>query len=243
MLNQFLRKVDDKIIFTGDVLEFYIPMAYFDTNNARFEGSEVISLGVFPVRVFKDGSDKPLLTETLNLPSWITMFPSSTRTETIYITGYEKDPKYNVLTFYKNAPVTYSYVKQDSDMVQKYLDLILAGKLDNVPYSAMLRLWDKNLVMNGTGLDVPASSKEIVLSEMYTARDNPDITYGYAKNLNPKLNEFEYYSRNIRDICSRSSAFAALTFEDFDTMLASSLNMNKENKTQNISPLEKVIKY
>lgn len=243
LLNQFLKVVDDRIIFTGDMLEFYIPMTYFESNNAYFDGSEVVSLGVFWVRGFKDGSDKPLFTETLKLSSWITMFPSAVRVANVTITGFEKDPRCQVLTFYKNTPVMYSYIKQDSDNIQKFLDMILAGKIVNIPYQSLLALWDKNLQINGTGLDVPASSKEIVLSEMYSAKDDPDITYGYAKNLNPKLHDCEYNSRNIRDICSRSSTFAALAFEDFDTMLAASLNMNKEHKKQNISPLEKVIKY
>ena len=241
MLNQFLRKEDDVIIHTGELLEFYIPSSFFETNIAKYEGSEINTLGLFYVREFK--GDKALFTELLNLPSWISLFPDSTREEHITITGHEKDDKYTIASFYKNSPVMTSYMNQNSDNIENYLNLILAGKINHVPYDMMMKLWEKNLSINSLGLGVPASSQEIILSEMYAASDNPDITFCVAKNKNPKLNTLDYRSRNIRDICSRSSTFAALSFEDFDTMLASSLNMTKEEKEQNISPLEKVIKY
>lgn len=241
MLNQYLKKVSDKIVHTGEVLEFYIPMGFFDTNIAVFTGNTLRTIGLFYARGFK--ANKPIFTELVNLPSDLNVYPASIREEHVKITGFEDDDRYKVLSFYRNSPVMDAFIVQDSDNIQKFLDLVLAGKIDFVPYSQLLNVWIKNLNINKVGLKVPASSQEIVLSEMYASITNPDITYGVAKNKNPKLGDLEYKSRNIREICSRSSTFAGLTFEDFDTMMASSLNMSKEEKTQQVSPLEKVIKY
>jgi hypothetical protein len=241
ILKNYLRKVDDKFIHTGELLEAYIPMSFFEGNISKFIGSEIETVGLFYVREFVKG--KPVMLELVNLPSTLTLFPAATRDEHIRITGYEKDDSYKVLSFYKDTPFMYSYITQNSDNIQLYLDLILAGKINHIPYGDMLSIWEKNLNMNKVNLGVPASSMEIIIGEMYTMSDNPDITYGVAKNKNPKLNELDYRSRNIREICSRSSTFAALTFEDFDTMLASSLDMNKSSKAQQISPLEASIKY
>lgn len=241
MLAQFLRKDNDMFVYTGDLLEIYIPMSYFDTNVAMLKGAEVNTLGLLWVRGFK--GDKELFKELMNLPSWLTLFPASIRDMDISITGNERSTKYKVCSFYKNSPVMHTYMPKNSDYVQSYVDMILAGKIDNIPYSKLLNVWEKNTSINGVNLGVPASSLEIILSEMYTAKGNPDITYAEAKAKNPKLGDLEYDTRNIRDICSRSSTFAALAFEDFDTMLAASLNRNKEDKVERVSPLEKVIKY
>lgn len=241
MLKEFLRKENDVLIHTGELLEIYIPETFFENNIAQFSGSEIQTIGLLYVKEYK--GDKLLFTEIMNLPSWITLFPSSIKTMDVNLTGNDTNTKYRVISFYKNSPVMPSYMTQNSDYVQSFVDMVLMGRIDNVPYSKLLNVWLKNLSINNIKLGVPASSLEIILSEIYTPMDNPDITYADAKNKNPKIGELEYRTRNIRDICSRSSTFAALTFEDFDTMVAASLNRNKEDKEQRTSPLEKVIKY
>lgn len=241
MLKEFLRKENDKIVCAGDMLEVYIPESYFETGVSNFIGAEIHTIGLLYTRGYK--GDKVLFTELMNLPSEIVLSPGSIKNLDINITGYDADTKYRVISFYKNMPVMQAYCMQNSDHVQSFVNMVLGGKVDNVPYSKLINVWYKNLDINGIGLGVPATSLEIILSELYASADNPDITYGIAKNANPNLNELAYTTRNIREICSNSSTFAALTFEDFDTMLAASLNRNRENKPQEVSPLEKVIKY
>jgi hypothetical protein len=241
MLKEFLRKENDKIVCSGDLLEIYIPESYFDTNVARFIGAEIHTMGLLYTRGYK--GDKLLFTELMNLPSEIVLSPGSIKNLDVNLTGYDADTKYRVISFYKNMPVMQAYCMKNSDYVQSFVNMVLAGKINNVPYSKLINVWLKNMSINGIGLGVPATSLEIILSELYTPIDNPDITYGVAKNNNPSLNDLAYKTRNIREICSRSSTFAALTFEDFDTMMAASLNRNRENKPQEESPLEKVIKY
>jgi len=241
MLAQFLRKDNDKFIYDGEMLDIFIPMSFFETKVAVFRGSEIDTLGLLWVRGYK--ADKPIFTELMNLPSWLTLFPASIRDMDINVTGHDKSTKYKVCTFYKGSPIMYTYLPKNSDYVQSFVDMVLNGKIDYVPYSKLLSIWQKNTAINSVSLGVPSSSLEIILGEMYTAKGDPDTTYAVAKAKNPKLGEFDYESRNIRDICSRSSTFAALSFEDFDTMIAASLNRNRENKEQQISPLEKTIKY
>lgn len=241
MLEQFLKKDNDKFVYTGEMLDIFIPMSFFETNVAVFRGSEIDTLGLLWVRGYK--GDKPIFTELMNLPSWLTLFPASIRDLDIDIIGSGRNTKYKVCSFYKNSPVMYTYMAKNSDYVQSYVDMILSGKIDYVPYSKLLSIWEKNLSINSVSLGVPASSLEIILGEMYTVEGDPDTTYAIGKSKNPKLGDFAYNTRNIRDICSRSSTFAALSFEDFDTMVSASLNRNRENKEQQISPLEKVIKY
>ena len=117
-----------------------------------------------------------------------------------------------------------------------------AGKIKNIPYDKLLDVWQKNLELNDVNLGVPSSILELIISEIYRNPKNPNEKFSKYINENPKAHKMFYRASNIREICSRNSTFAALTFEDFDTMVTASLNMNKYNKKQVESPIEKVLK-
>ena len=53
----------------------------------------------------------------------------------------------------------------------------------------------------------------------------------------------DYATSNMREICAQNSTFAAITYEDMDSMLITSLNRSKLKKAQVESPLERIIKY
>ena len=56
------------------------------------------------------------------------------------------------------------------------------------------------------------------------------------------VSDYDYKMASIRQICQYSSTFTALTFEDFDSMVTTSLNRTAEHKSEQESPLEKIIK-
>ena len=47
---------------------------------------------------------------------------------------------------------------------------------------------------------------------------------------------------SIRQICQYTSTFTAVTFEDLDSMVTTSLNRERENIPETESPIEKIIK-
>lgn len=241
MLKDVLAIKDDTFIHKGDMLEMYIPEKFFETGIATFVGSSIkLTIGLFPVRGYK--GDKVIFTETLNIPSSFSITPSAIKKvdSDIRNNGMEK---FRVAVFFKDAPVMPVYLERNSSNCEAFLNMVLLGKIVGVPYSKLMDIWLKNLSINGVGLNVPASIMEMILTQIYRSSDNPDITYAQAKNKNPELSEYAYTTANVRDICSKSSVFASLSFEDFDRMITSSLNMTKEEKDQQTSPLEKIIKY
>ena len=148
-----------------------------------------------------------------------------------------------VLKYFKGHEIFNDYIVQNSSSIQAYIELILGGKIPStLSYSAINTIWNKNLEMNNGGLGVPATNKELVLSVQ--CRDQTAPTRIFAERLNdtPNATEYEYAMVNMRQICQFSSTFAALTFEDFDSMVTSSLKRTKEHLPEPESPLEQLIK-
>ena len=96
--------------------------------------------------------------------------------------------------------------------------------------------------MNNGGLGVPATNRELVLSVQCRDQTGPTRIFAERLNSDPNATEYEYAMVNMRQICQFSSTFAALTFEDFDSMVTSSLKRTKEHLPEPESPLEQLIK-
>lgn len=242
MLSNFLRYDKDDIIYTGDKLEILIPTDWISTGLATMIGNSINVLGLLNCKGY-DSKDKMIFKEVINLPSMITIFPDNIeeRTEDI---GNDQGPiKYTICTFYKNSKVMSKYITQDSDNVQSFLDMMMRAKIVGVPYDSLMDIWLKNLEINKVNLGVPNAILELIISEIYRDADDMTHNYAYAKNNNPKIRDTYYIPANERQLCAKNSTFAALSFEDVDSMITYSLNMNNQQKKQKISPIEKVIKY
>jgi len=188
---------------------------------------------------------KEVLTEILNLPSLIYLYPSELGDVTMHM---KNDPnpepkKYKVCKFYKGDTVMPNSIPQDSSNAEVFIDIIFGNKLENnIPYNKLLDIWEKNLELNNVKMNVAASILEIIIAEIYRNKNNPNERFAKAIGNDPKMSQFDYRAASIREICSRNSTFAALTFEDMDAMITTSLNINKYNKKQVQSPIEKIIK-
>ena len=56
------------------------------------------------------------------------------------------------------------------------------------------------------------------------------------------INNFDYVMNNIREICQYTSTFTAMTFEDIDAMITTSLNRTKTHSNETFTPIENLIK-
>ena len=243
MLKNFLKDDGENIIFTGYYMEIYIPETYFSTKMAEIEGTLVKTFGLLTC-IVKDKNDKVIVNSTMNMPTTIILhFNDIYRTKTNLYNYESSEPdSYRVLKYYTNNVVMSNVVQKDSSNAELFMKLICAGKIKNVPYDKIIDIWQKNLDLNGVNLGVPSSILELIVAEIYRNPKNPNEKFSKYINNNPSASKIFYRASNIREICSRNSTFTALTFEDFDTMMTASLNMNKYNKKQVESPIEKVIK-
>ena len=90
---------------------------------------------------------------------------------------------------------------------------------------------------------IPATIFEMVVSEIYREKDNPENNFAKVIGKNPKVSPYDYATANIRSICKYNSTFAGITFEDTDSMISSALNINKTKRKETESPIEKILKY
>ena len=96
--------------------------------------------------------------------------------------------------------------------------------------------------MNHVNFGVPSVILELILSVAYRDKKDPTKRFAVALAKNPNLTDYDYKMASIRQICQYTSTFTALTFEDFDSMLTTSLNRTRLHKQEVDSPLEQIIK-
>lgn len=244
MLSKYLYDNGESFVFNGYYMEIYIPISYYESNMAQTQGRVIQTFGVLNCSIFNNKMES-ILDFVINLPTTIYISPNEIEDRNIRMkNSIDSEPKkYKVCKFYNNDIVMPNSVKQDSTNVEEFVNIILKNKLpDGIPYNKLLDVWEANLELNGIKLGVAASNLEIIIAEVCRNSKNPNERFSAVVGINPKASQYEYRPASIREICSRNSTFAALTFEDMDAMITTSLNMNKYDKKQVNSPIEKIIK-
>lgn len=234
-------------VLTKGVLKIYILQKYVDTNIARVEGPVVGSLGLVPFRWYDSlksaEAEKPSVTGTLNIPSYIKFYPQDVDTDKeikIYDESYEKP--YTVLTMTDGYKCFQREIIMDLDNVTLFEETMLAGRLDdNIPYNMLTSSWIKNMITNDVSLHVPITTLSTIVRELCRHPKDPSKTFAQyiAKQKNPSMIGYRFAS--IREL-SASSVFGGLSFEDFNYMADLGLSMTKEDKEQKISPVEDILK-
>lgn len=243
-MSEYFRSDKRFIYLEKPYCEFYIPMKYFDgvAGFATDFGSTIKTMGVFDVGFFENDQLKEM--RVLNLPSWITVYVNDFEISNIKLPGEDQEVQCKVLKFYKGNKVMNATIVEDSENAEMYLKFITNGKVpSSVPYNQSLRLWRKNQVLNGVHLGVPSVIEELILSATY--RDKNDQTKKFATVIgaDPKhVSQFDYKMVSARQICQFTSTFTAVTFEDIDSMITSSINRARNKTEEKPSPIEKIIK-
>lgn len=232
----------DYIYLSAQYCEFYIPMYYFDPTTRYAEDiHEGISvLGIFNVGIFDNGKLKEM--KLFNLPTFVTIFAEDSETREITLPHGETLPC-RVVKFIKGAKIMQSVMFENDEYAKAYLNFITSGKLPRfIPYSKMVDVWKKNQKINGVNFGLPSLYLEMVLSVI--CRNPKDLSQKFAKIASESgVSDYDYASASIRQICQYNSTFTALTYEDIDSMISSSLNKSREKVHENESPVERVIKY
>jgi len=230
------------MIFIGDYLEFYIPAFYFESKFAENYGSAINVFGIFNARVFSN-KGAPMKLETFNIPSMIYIYPTESEKKDIQLVDDGEVESYYVAKFYKGNKIMASNIAQDATNVELFIDFLFRGKIPKtIPYGSILSIWQKNLSLNGVKIEVTSTVLELIIAEIYRDKKKPEQTFAKVIGKDPAVSPYGYRTANIREICARNSTFAALTFEDLDSMITTSLNIKNYNKQETESPIEKIIK-
>lgn len=240
--SEIFRSDGSYIYLKAPYAEFYIPMYYFDTTRRFAEdlNDRIQCLGLFNVGIFKDG--KLVEMKTLNLPTMIQVFVYDSEIREVTLSNGET-MQCRVIKYLKDAKVMQSGLFDDSGYATEFLKYITGGNLPSIiPYSKANEIWYKNQSLNGVNFGVSSLYLELVLSVMF--RNPNDMSQKFAKIAsNPGVSDYAYENASIRQVCQYNSTFTALTFEDIDSMITTSLNKSRDKVKEQESPVEQIIKF
>lgn len=238
----FRRDKDDNIVLDVPYCEFYIPKSFFDsTKNFAEDFTDTMNvLGVFPVGIFEN--NKLVRIGTMKVPIIIKLRVYNSEWRDVTLPS-GKTEKCKVCKYFKDDILFSGAIVEDSSNAELFLNAIIAGALpDTMPYTKVVELWRSNQKLSNVNYGVSNVSLEAIIAVCYRCKNNPEMKFARKFGASDSISEFDYQTMSIRQICQYSSTFTSLIFEDFDSMVTSSLNRCREGKEEKESPLEKIIK-
>lgn len=245
-MSNFFYADGEKLRLKLGYMEAYIPEFYFERGYAEEYGSVIRVFGWFNFRT--SSKEKDLSGETLktfNFPSMMDTTPFSIETKEIALVKGLKKEKYRVFKYYMNDIVVNSKnVIKSLDNTEMFINLINSGKIPSgVGYGDIVKSYIKNFEINNMYLGITSLVLECKISEICRDVKNTDVPFRKRAGKSDNVSDYEYVAMNLRNVAKKTGTFSAITFEDINSMIISSINKNRYNKEESYTPIEKIIKY
>lgn len=246
----YLKESGSQIFVDCYGMEVYLP---YDYNGKSYRGADYYSVIGNKVRFFGVGNmrffasqkemDSPssVKTYTLGYPMMITSIPTEIDTRDVQFVKNGVVRKCIVLTFYRNDVFMDNVNSISStDNVMIYLARMEGGKLDHInPDEAMNILRDVQSY-NGLSLRIPEETEEIFVTERYRDPNNHSRKIRFADQ--GKTNFDREVSLNLRQEAMKTSSYQALTHEDINTSLITSINRYQDGEMDEPLAMERVVR-
>lgn len=242
MASKLFKHDETDIFLDTDYIEFYIPEYYF-AENCKYAvdyGNTIETFGVFGVGIF----DKDKLTniKISQIPMMIPLQSYDVESRDVnFETGIIPC---RVLKYIKDQKIMpYRFVRKSTNTV-KLIQMILNGYIPTfIPFEQVYVMLLSSCEQNNVNLGVPNYVLEMIISVLYRQKKDPTQKFSKIYGKDSSISPYDYQTSNIRRACQYASTFSAITFEDVDTMITSSLNRTADNKEETYSPMEDIIKY
>lgn len=235
MLPSWVKEEDDKAIFTGkgEVI-YYVPKKYFDKKVASIIGEKVECLGIFQYCYFDETGKKGKL-KWFKFPTIIECIPSSISNQVFQLDGTNEETEYRLLHFSEGSELLSSvYTTKSALNVEAFLKMLDSASLaPGIPYEEIYEYMVLNAQYNNFSYKVSHQILGLVISEL--CRDPDDISKPFR--LSKYTDSKSYKMIGIKNVPKYTSSFTALTSEDPDAAIASTII----NKGTGTSPLERVL--
>ena len=244
--NKFFKRIEDNIVFIGQYMEIYVPYYYFMNDKlAEQIGDNFKIFGLANMQTFNDADGKsPNPMRLLNIPVKIMTFPSGYEVRKMDLHSSEGPEAVTVLKYYTNDILCGAYLPKVTSTFKDFLALLTGGKVPPfTPYNEIMDIWKKNMDIAGINFDLSDTTYEIVISEIYRSKSNPQKKFSYVMGKDPKHSNVDYVTFSPRELTKSNSTFTGITFEDMDQMLTAGINRTVQNKPEKVSPMEEIIKY
>jgi len=221
-----LVRSGNSIVFDGDYLDIYIDSEYFKKGLAEHQGNYIKTMGLFQFEIKTESQERSGKDGTIHTMK----YPNSMEfdyTEHFVFNGKldkdRKNVKYDVFRlttgnkFFANV-----HIEQSAVSVKDFIFMFHSGKMPQfIKYSDIIKLYYDVLNTNKINLKSNSLTYEIIISEL--CRSKKDIELHYRKSLKNNPSEYDYVNINLKDIPRINSTFTALTFENIDESIISSV--------------------
>lgn len=224
-------------------LEVYVYNKYLGSL-ADIEGDIVNSIGLLPYKYYAKWDDeKAAKIGTINIPSSVAFRPSELEMDQVSTIYPESDPReYMIMTFFEKDKCWSNMLIQSITAGMNFTKAMLSAKLDtNIPYNMLTPYWQQIGISNHFSIGISGPAMGCVVRHVCRYKKDRGKFYAQVLNENPKIGQVSYQILNSRDLCAENGVFAAISFEDMNAAIDSSINITKQKKPQPTNPLEDII--
>lgn len=242
-----LVRSGNSIIFDGEYLDIYLKREYFDKGLAEPRGRFISTYGlfVFEVKTQKqvDEGTSGNRIHTFKFPNKIEFSFTEEFQEDMKLESDAKKERYRIFRLHKGDMFLANVnIEQSAEAVKDFIFLFHAGKLPNfIEYNDIIKLYYDLLDSNKVNLKSNSLTYELIISELCRYKKDVEIPYRLALDKNPGPNDYINY--NLRALPRLNSTFAALSFENMNDSIVSSIRRTATGGTEKETPLERIIKY
>lgn len=242
---KYFKYEDENIIFTGPYMQAYIPSFYFEHNLSYELGDNISTLGLFNFKTFNDpeGQDANPI-RLFNIPTTIITCPSKHSVVELDLYNSGEKEVYVLLEYFANDVFCPRNVPKDIKAFKSFLAVLIQGKIPkSISYDDIISIWEKNQMLGDIKLGVSDTVQEAFIAKIYRNKENRLETFGAVLGRDPKHSPYDYITASPREITKLESTFTGISFENMDEVLTSAVVGGKENREENISPMEEILTY
>ncbi|QPI17067.1 virion protein [Staphylococcus phage vB_StaM_SA1] len=242
------KRDGNSIVFTGEILDIYIPREQFKKGLSEHRGEYINTYGMFQfeIKTEKQAEEgKQGVLRKMKYPNPI---------DFNYVENFKFDGKlsdnmdsiqYEVFRLRTGCQfVANVNIEQSAETVKNFLFLFHAGKLPTfINYNDIIKLHYDVLDSNKVNLKSNSLTYELIIAELCRYKENVETPYRIALNKKQNVGPLDYINYNLKKLPNLNSTFASFTFEGMDDTIVTSIGRTAKGGKEKRSPLEDVMKY
>jgi hypothetical protein len=236
----FLKEVGDSMVVDATQIIIYIEKSFFDDGLAIELGEKIETTGLFYIGV----KYTPTGTEKMFRFTAPVSLAINFKDRFSVTTGFEgADPvPYECARLLKGDIFVHNLNHvQDIDNAITFLKVFNLARIPrSMPYNSLVELYKGAASFNGINFRVPSLLIEVIISEL--CRKATDNTQPFRLDAGKGKTD-GYKMIPIKKIAEVSSVFNAISFENLNQAIQSSVSSTRSGKKQRVSPIEKTIFY
>ncbi len=222
--------VQDGYLVNKLTMKCFIPRVLEEINGFVREATNIVCMGIFPVK-FYDNKGQEVLSTMMLLPAQMTY--------NIY-NEIQEDPDNYIVTYDPDSKVCSLGIQQTFKNAEFFINQVyLYSKNPQIPYNLLTEMMFRCLEINKTDLTGPSITYEL-LARRVCRKGDGSFAIEYGKN--PNVDQLSYEKVRYRDAVQQAGVLQAILFEDINTGLNKGLAATLNGRKPVYTPLEDVIK-